>query len=69
MVATMRAMAKKILGRLGGGSSKDGTKRYVKGKPSKEAASTREAFFAYKKKHPRPETLTGVQRRMQSGGA
>ena len=43
---------------------------YVKGKPSKESAAARDAFFAYKKKHPAPpEKLTGIQRRMQSGGA
>lgn len=65
----MLAMARKLLG-LGGGSSKDGSKRYAKGKPSKEAERAREAYFAHKKKHPTgSERLTGLQRRMQSGGA
>lgn len=65
----MLGMTKRFLG-LGGGSSKDGTKSYVKGKPSKEGSAAREAFFAFKKKHPAPpEKPTGIQRRMQSGGA
>jgi hypothetical protein len=64
----MLAMARKWLG-FGGGTSKDGSKSYVKGKPSKETERVRKAYFEYKKKHPTTEKVSGLQRRMQSGGA
>lgn len=64
----MLSMARRMLG-LGGGSSKDGTKNYVKGKPSKDTEAVRKEFFAYKKKHPTTEKPSGLQKRMQSGGA
>jgi hypothetical protein len=62
----MRAMARKLLGL---GSSKGGSKNYVKGKPSKDTEGVRKAYFAFKKKHPSTDKVSGLQRRMQSGGA